>query len=66
MGTSCNFSPQALGWGQPGSPDAGSVGASLGRGPKAGRSLCCWVDCGVYASLAGAVGMDGFQVKSDR
>lgn len=32
MGTSCNFSPQALGWGQPGSPDAGSVGASLGRG----------------------------------
>lgn len=64
MGTSRNFSPQALGWGQPGSPDAGSVGASLGRG--GGGRLLCWVCLGVCACFAGAVGMDGFQVKSDR
>lgn len=65
MGTSCNFSPQALGWGQPGSPDAGSVGASLGRG-AGGSRLLCWVCLGVCACFAGAVGMDGFQVKTDR
>ena len=35
-------------------------------GGRGGSRLLCWVCLGVCACFAGAVGMDGFQVKSDR